>query len=148
MVFMLMFACGLGALVVAYDWARSWRLGTVHYAVAGVTSGIAASAYYHPHALNSAVLAVSAGALFALFLWTEHMFRLADVVHWAVETAVATERRRVSSYLRRQSKIAEVVSTCGYLGHRGRDQEAYASAVLEETAWEIDSLQHHAQVEP
>lgn len=77
----------------------------------------------------------------AVMLW---ILAVAQADH--TRNAVETERRRVSSYLRRQSKIAEVVSTCRYLGAKGQDQEAYAAAVLEETAWEIDGLEHHAQV--
>ena len=64
------------------------------------------------------------------------------------EDAVARERHRVSTYLRHQAMMAEVVSKCRYLSRSSRDQEGYASAVLEETAFEIDTCAHHIKVAP
>lgn len=83
------------------------------------------------------------------------VFVLGVVIGYAVvlkrdertDDAVLIERHRVSSYLRQQAHMAEVVSKCRYVSQRGRDQEGYAAAVLEETAWEIDCCQHHAEIE-
>lgn len=89
-----------------------------------------------------AVCIVGMGALCVLLCWLEHKARLGE----AVERAIVLERRRVALYLREQSRIAEAVSKCTMLGHRGRDQEAYASAVLHETASEIDECAHYVVV--
>lgn len=57
--------------------------------------------------------------------------------------AVLEERRLTEAYLREQARMAESVSKYGLLGARGSDQEAYAAAVLEETADEISERRHH-----
>lgn len=73
------------------------------------------------------------------------VFHRSTVEH-AVDTAVLRERRRVSAYLRRQAHIAEQVAKCTELGSRGQAEERYASAVLDETAREIDEKAHYAEV--
>lgn len=83
------------------------------------------------------VFAISFAAV-AVICWREHK----RAIERATVDSASVERKRVSQYLRGQSRIAETVSKCRYLSDLGREQEAYAAAVLEETAAEIAELAH------
>lgn len=91
----------------------------------------------------TALCVVAMLGLCVLLAWGEHRYRLGE----AVERAVIIERRRVSAYLREQSRVAEVVGSCKFLSELGREQEKYAAAVLEESAAEIAEC-HHLRVRP